>query len=888
MLKADHPYADLITRVLKPGRYTGGEHNAVVKDPSTLRCRIALSYPDLYDIGMSHMGLKILYSIVNGREDLAAERVFSPWPDMEAEIRAADLPLISLESATPLSEFDIVGFSLQYELTYTNILQILDLGRIPIRSADRSDSDPLIIGGGPLAFSPEPIAPFFDLLLIGDGEEALPQIMDEWAELRDAGLPRAERLRALAGKPGRYLPALYETQIEADTGFAVISKPQDESIPFPIERAFVAEINDFPFPHDAPVPESSAIFDRHGIELARGCTEGCRFCQAGMIYRPVRERSPKEVIETVMKGLAESGYDEVSLTSLSTADYSAIQPLIKELVARLKEARVSLAVSSLRAYGLPESLLDEIQKLRATSLTFAPEAGTQRLRDVINKNITEEQILESARRVFSRNWDHMKLYFMIGLPTETEEDLRGIIDVSKRCRKIGAAMTDRKRWARVTCSVSSHVPKPHTPFQWCAMDTPAQLIDKQRLLGRHSRGSRVDIKIHDVQSSILEGILTRGDRPLAALIELAYEKGARFDSWDEHFDVSIWKESLAELGIDPTPYLGTLPIDARLPWDHLDPGITADFLKTEYKRSMKNRLSPPCGKPKGEPLHPGNLGDAEAQGDRKLVCFHCGIACDLDAMKKERIDYHKEFDSLNSAESETELPERVRYRLTYRKLGPATTLSHLDLVRLWPRALRRAGLPVAYSQGYHPHPLLSFTPALPMGAQSLGEQIEIKLEVEMEPEAVIEAIQPTLPDGLEVLDCARGEETALSKRLRNSKLLIEFAGGKDETALVDSCKELLASDSIPLRRLRKRKQMNMELRPTLLDLRPADNEEQFLSSEAEGSPWDDETRRVFVKLAIQGAAIKPVELVALLGGDPERMRIQRLGFELEETQHVEV
>ena len=890
MLPAGHPYSEIITRVLKPGRYTGGEHNVVRKDPAGLRCRIALSYPDVYDIGMSHMGLKILYSIVNRREDFAAERVFSPWPDMERELRAAGLPLLTLESAARLSEFDILGFSLQFELTYSNILQILDLGGVPMRADERGDGDPLVIGGGPLAFTPEPLVDFFDLFLIGDGEQALPELMDDWADLRDAGVPRAERLRALAGKPGRYLPALYETHPDPDTGITVVTRPANDDLPFPIARAIVENIDDFPFPTDTPVPESSAIFDRHGIELARGCTEGCRFCQAGMIYRPVRERSPKQVIETVMAGLRESGYDEVSLTSLSTADYSAIQPLIKELVARLEKEKVSLAVSSLRAYGLPEALLDEIQKVRATSLTFAPEAGTQRLRDVINKNITEEQILESAQRVFSRKWDHMKLYFMIGLPTETEADLQGIVDVGRRCQEIGARIPERNRPARVTCSVSSHVPKPHTPFQWCAMDSAEQLKDKQRRLRHMSRGTRIDLRLSETGGSVLEGILTRGDRPLGALIRLAYEKGARFDSWDECFDASIWNDAMQELGIDPAPYLGTLPVDARLSWDHLDPGVTYKFLLSEYRRSMKDRLSPPCGKPKGATLHPGSLAEAEAVSDQKLICFHCGVACDLDGMKRERADFHREFDSLGARAAEREESPSLRYRLIYRKLGPATTLSHLDLVRLWPRALRRAGLPVAYSLGYHPHPLLSYTPALPMGAQSLGEQVEIKLEIAMEPADVIAAIEPTLPEGIEIIECFKGEDRPLSKRLLSSTMLVEFSGGTEAAALAGQCAELLASDSIQLKRERKRKLVAMELRPTLLDLRPAGEDEYYLASGEDESGYapNGDGRRVIVKLSVLGAGLKASELVALLGGDPEQMRIQRLGFELEEMERAGV
>jgi len=566
MLPESHPYHSIIENVLKPARYMGGEYRQTVKDPQELECRVALAFPDVYEIGMSHMGLKILYSQVNSFSELAAERVFAPWTDMEAELRKAELPLISLESATPLSEFDILGFSLQYELTFSNVLLMLDLGGVPLRSADRGEDDPLVIAGGPVAFQPEPMAPFIDIFMLGDSEEALPKLMQQWAELKAKGFDRKERIRRLAGRGvGRYAPALYPLLEDKDTGLLYVGKPQDESLPFPIARAHVKDLEKFPFPIDTPVPSSQAIFDRHGIELARGCTEGCRFCQAGMIYRPVRERSPQQVVDTVLKGIREIGYDEVSLTSLSTADYSAIAPLIKELVRRLKNEDVTLAVSSLRAYGLSEEMLDDLSSVRATSLTFAPEAGTQRMRDVVNKNISEEMILESARRIFSRNWNHMKLYFMIGLPTETDEDLQGIVDTGRACLRVGRSIEGRKRRPEVVCSVSSFIPKPFTPFQWAAQDSLQETKRKQYFLKDAARRVKVGLKWHGPEISHLEGIFSRGDRRLGDLIEEAYKRGCRFDSWHELYKYHVWMQALDELGIDPSRYLGTLPVDSNLP-----------------------------------------------------------------------------------------------------------------------------------------------------------------------------------------------------------------------------------------------------------------------------------------------------------------------------------
>ena len=877
MLPASHPYASIIGRVARPGRYAGGEQNQVVKDPARLTSRVALAFPDVYEIGMSHMGLKILYSVVNKRPDLAAERVFAPWPDMEAELRAARLPLVTLETSTPMNQFDLVGFSLQYELTYTNILLMLDLGGIPLRAADRGEDDPLVVAGGPTAFEPEPLAPFIDCFVIGDGEESLPSLMDDWAALKAAGLPRAERLRRLAGAPGRYLPALYATAPDPDTGLEVVQAPTDPDLPYPIVRAHVENIDDYPFPADAPLAEASAIFDRHGIELARGCTEGCRFCQAGMIYRPVRERSPEAVVDTVMKGLRESGYDEVSLTSLSTADYSAIVPLVHELVERLEGEQVSLAVSSLRAYGLPEAMLDDLQKVRAASLTFAPEAGTQRMRDVINKNVSEEHILESARRVFSRKWDHMKLYFMIGLPTETMEDVAGIVETGARCLAVGRRIEGRKRPAQVTCSVSSFVPKPHTPFQWSAMDSMDTIREKQDLLYDMARRAKVKLKWHDSEVSYLEGIISRGDRRVAALIERAYEKGCRFDGWDEQFRFHRWLEAIAELDFDPEPYLGTLPVDARLPWDHLDPGVTHEFLAMEYRRSLKDRLSPPCGKPKGAIIHPDSLEAAEAQA-KPLVCYHCGVVCDLTAMKTERVDFHGQLVDMAGARPAAPLPAPLPYRLVYAKTGPARLLSHLDLLRAWPRALRRAGIPVAYSQGFHPHPLLTFSPALPMGMPSLGEQVELRLKSELPPAEVLARLQPVLPEGVTLLECHRGESERLAARLEAARFLVHFDGPAGP-ALQSACDALLARESIVLTRERKRRLREMEFRPTLRSLRPAAPGE---FPEAERLLEGGDSASVVVELQVQGAALKAAELVELLGGDPESTRALRLGFALAE------
>ena len=724
----------------RPSHYLGTEINSVHKDLATVRVHVALAFPDLYEVAMSYLGQKILYDTVNATDEFYAERVFAPTEDVAKVLRSHDTLLATLESDTPLQSLDAVMLSITHELCYTNVLYMLDLGGIPLRAALRGEKDPLVIAGGGCTFNAEPLAPFVDVMVLGDGEEIVPEMLALMVRGKDEGWERAGLIRRLAEIPGVYVPSFFED----DGNGAMV--PVDAGQP-QVEKRIVLDMNEVSFPTRQIVPFGKPVHDRYSVEIARGCTRGCRFCQAGMIYRPVREREVDVLGSIISRGLADTGSEELSFLSLSTGDFSALEALFLSSYSHCRQEQVSISLPSLRVGSVSEDLMRLMGKIRHTGMTLAPEAGTQRLRDVINKGVTEDELLDHTSKAFHLGWQQVKLYFMIGLPTETREDLHGILDL---CLKVAASAGKNVRRLQVTAAVSPFVPKPHTPFQWERQISMAEIEEKIGYLRNIFRPyKKLKLKWHHSHMTWLEGVFSRGDRRLAPALEAAYAKGALFSSWTDHLHLEPWLEAFAETGVDAESYLRERDPAQPLPWEHLASGVTRKFLLAERRRALEGASTPDC---------------------RYEACRSCGV-CTLDGRESElarQAAKHDIVPVINRATRDQEDPvhapqdqsskstgdlhhKEQRFRLWYSKTGPAMYLSQLELQRIFERAFRRARLPLAFSSGFHPAPLLSFARALPVGVGSVCEWMDFFVREHLDVSDLPALLGPELPQGMRVV-----------------------------------------------------------------------------------------------------------------------------------------
>lgn len=717
------PPARVLARVEKPGRYVGGEWNEVRKDPSRVRTKVALAFPDVYEIGMSYLGQKILYALLNRAPDVLAERVFAPWPDFERELREAGLPLASLENAIPLRDFDIVGFSLLYELNYSNVLTILDLGGVPLTSAERGEGDPWVIAGGPAAFNPEPVADLFDAVFLGDGEEGFPEIVEAVAGFRERGLARAAALRELAAIEGVYVPSLYG--VEPEPGSPLVAPRAGPGAPAAVRKRLAKDFARSFFPERIVVPSLRVVFDRVALEAARGCPQSCRFCQASSLYFPHRPKDPGVLRRTALRSLRQTGYEDLSLSALSIGDHPDLEAVVGSLMDDLAREKISLSLSSLRPGRLSRDLVKNIVKVRKTGFTLVPEAGTERLRAVIDKKLTDREIRDALAFAFEGGWKLVKLYFMIGLPTETDEDLAGIVGLVRSALELGRSILGSP--PRLHVSLASFIPKPHTPFQWLGMDDEASLASKQAFVRSElGRFRSVELKTHPVATSILEAVFSRGDRRLVQVLVEAWRRGARFDGWDDKLDSAAWAAAFAAAGVDPRAYLGPLPRGAALPWDVAETGLKKSLLSRELDAALRAERTPGC---------------------LERSCAACQ-GCEMRSWKAKRKPVAVQPVPPPAAPAGDPAGSTVRYRAVYSKRGKARYLSHIDLIHVIQRAFRRAGIMVRKTQGFHPKMDFTYGPALPLGMEARREVLEFRSDRLIGAAEFLRRINRSLPGGI--------------------------------------------------------------------------------------------------------------------------------------------
>jgi radical SAM family uncharacterized protein/radical SAM-linked protein len=842
---------ELLPLLPKPARWLGIEEGSAHKElPVTTH--VGLAFPDLYEIGMSYLGLKILYALLNAREGCAAERVFAPCRETGAVLRGRGAPLCTLESDTPLHRLDILGFSVTHELCYTNILYMLDLGGLPLRAADRKDAGPdgrprpLVVAGGCCTLAAEPLAPFVDVMCLGEAEESLPELLTIFEEERARGTDREKLLLRLAAVPGFYVPEFFQPQAGAPVA-------AHADLPRPTRR-IAPDLNDAPYPLLQPLP-LGAIHNRLSLEIARGCTRGCRFCQAGMLYRPVRERSVdnlRSIIDTCLKS---TGHDDLSFLSLSSGDFSALGELFRYAADRCAADQISLSLPSLRVGSVEDGVMSRMAGIRRTGATLAPEAGSGRLRAVINKGVIEEDLMLHARRLLEHGWRQVKLYFMIGLPTETDEDLLAILDLCRKTRDAGGPGSAR---LRVTASLSPFVPKAHTPFQREAQISLAEMRRRTNLLSDAAKKEKmITVRRHHPEMSLLEGILARGDRRAADVVERAYRKGALFSSWQEGFSLQPWLEALSELGLNADDYTRERALDEILPWDHLAGGVSADFLRREKDKALLALPTPDCRYAACNGC--GVCGvPGRSSGLQKLPGREQAYRMMLNRPQRDRIDVDdngasafsdrpgassgnrpvpgtSEKDPASGPAGEQhipsgatgrqkppELPEHLvrkaaQILIRYSRMGPAAYLSQLEIQRIFDRALRRAGLPMAFSRGFHPLPLLSFGRALPVGTESESEWFSLYLRTPHPAHAVPEALNAGLPRGLTVLSAESLPLLRQSADADRETFRLECLDGRDE-AFASAWERVRQSFSLPWLKAGKKGVRSLDARPFFLHI----------------------------------------------------------------------
>ena len=813
---------EFLSLVSKPVRYLGQEIHSIKKDPAEVKFKFCLAFPDVYEMGMSHLGIQILYHILNGKEGIACERVFAPWVDMEKVLRDKRIPLSSLESSTPLNQFDMIGFSLQYELCFTNVLNMLDLSDIPLFSKDRDDRFPLIIAGGPLTFNPAPMADFLDAMVIGDGEEVILEICGlllQWKETKgkETRSNKEDILKSLSHLEGVYVPSLHTDGNK-------------------IRKRVVSDLNQTFFPSCPVIPYMKVIHDRLNIEIARGCKRGCRFCQAGFIHRPYRERSPELIHEILNASLKQTGYEELSLLSLSAGDYSSIGPLLSALMDRFESKKVAVSFPSLRIESVVGQLAEEVKRVRKTGFTIAPEAGTERLRRVINKELDERVLFQGVLDLFSKGWKNIKLYFMMGLPTEKEEDLRGIIELTKKIASLG----ERQRiHPNVNVSVSTFVPKPHTPFQWESQIPLEEMREKLHFLRDGVKRNHLRFKWQDPHLSFLEGIFSLGNKNLSQVLVEAFRLGCRFDGWSDQFQYSLWKEAFEKTGLKMDVHTRKRKTEDTLPWSFIETGMDAQFLWEEYQRGLEEKISPPCVKEN---------------------CHRCGI-CDGKIIAIKEND-PKEIKTLEKIVKKDIRKKglKKKIRLKFRKVGEMRFLSHLELMHLFYRASKRADLPLCFSEGFHPMPRIIFGTALPVGMESLMEIVDMECEGKITPLEVKERLNQTLPPGIEILVA---EEVPLFFHLSSLShpsvywIPLDHLLAKEEA--IPKVKKALDKKDFIVHQERDGKKRSVDIRPLIEKM-------EIKERSGEESQWGVE----LVLRKVMGRTAKPIEIVgAILGLEGE-------------------